>query len=168
MIWWFVQMSWLRHFFSWCGSCAWLSGTWVVFQGAVTTAETHHPPPYCAHIHCLIPINVQQALMNVSGCHFFPQGGIQWHIFASCAFPCQASFCQTAPLLPSVTQEQNITEYWREGSVAPTISPRSAPDVVGQHNKTEGITFRAALIHMLWSARFYVRVYTTFFMLLLC
>ena len=34
---------------------------------------------------------------------------------------------------------------------------------MGQHNKTEGITFRAALIHMLWSARFYVRVYTTFF-----
>jgi len=31
-------------FFSWCDSCAWPSGTWLVFKVAVTTAEraTHH------------------------------------------------------------------------------------------------------------------------------
>ena len=28
-------------------------------------------PPHCADIHCLISINVQHALMNVSGCHHF-------------------------------------------------------------------------------------------------
>ena len=38
---------------------------------AVTTTETHHPPPDCAHIHCLVSINIQQASMNVSGCIFF-------------------------------------------------------------------------------------------------
>ena len=43
----------------------------LVFHVIVTTAETHHPLLHCAHIHCLVSINVQQALMNVSGCHFF-------------------------------------------------------------------------------------------------
>ena len=44
----------------------------------------------CSH-HCLVSINIQQALMNVS--HFFPHGGIQGRIFAPCAFPCQRLFC---------------------------------------------------------------------------
>ena len=37
----------------------------------VATAEMHHLPPHCANIHCLVSINVQQALMNVSDCNFF-------------------------------------------------------------------------------------------------
>ena len=37
------------------------------------TADTLHPPPR-AHIPCLVCINVQQASMNVSGCHFFCMG----------------------------------------------------------------------------------------------
>ena len=37
----------------------------------VTTAEMHHPPPHCAHIHWLVSINVQQVSVNVSGCCFF-------------------------------------------------------------------------------------------------
>ena len=56
---------------SWCDSCAWSSGTWLVFHVAVTTAETRHPPPHCANIHCLVSINVQQASRNVIGCIFF-------------------------------------------------------------------------------------------------
>ena len=36
----------------------------------VTTTEMHHPPPHCAHIHCLISIKVQRALTNASECHF--------------------------------------------------------------------------------------------------
>ena len=31
----------------------------------------HHLLPHCAHIHCLVSRNIQQTLMNVSGCHFF-------------------------------------------------------------------------------------------------
>ena len=58
-------------FISWCDSCAWLSRMWLVFQVTAAAAETHHPPPHCANIHCLVSINVQQALMNVIGCHFF-------------------------------------------------------------------------------------------------
>ena len=63
----FVWMIWL----SWSSFCGvtWLPGTWFVFHIAVTTAETHYPPPHCAHIHWLVSINAQQAL-NFSGCYF--------------------------------------------------------------------------------------------------
>jgi len=37
----------------------------------VTTAETHRALPHCAHIHCLVSINVQQVSVSVSGCHCF-------------------------------------------------------------------------------------------------
>ena len=58
-------------FVSWCDSCAWPSGTWLVFHVAVATDETRHPPPHCANIHCLVSVNVQQASMNVIGDNFF-------------------------------------------------------------------------------------------------
>jgi len=37
----------------------------------VTIAEMHHPSSHCAPSHCLVSINIQQALMNFSGCNFF-------------------------------------------------------------------------------------------------
>ena len=81
---------------------------------------------YCltvSMLHHLDSINIQQVLMNVNGCHFFLHGGIQFHIFASCALPCQTPFCQTVPLLPSVTWHQHVTEYWREGSTSTATPP---------------------------------------------
>ena len=33
--------------------------------------KPHHPPPHCAHIHCLVSRNIQQASMNANGCNFF-------------------------------------------------------------------------------------------------
>ena len=56
-------------------------------------------------------------------------------------------FCQTAPLLPYVAQQQNVTENWQESSTSTVIPPTSVSDVEGQHNKTGGVTFRAAVIH---------------------
>jgi len=58
------------------------------------------------------------------------------------------TICQTAaiPLLPSVTKEQNVMEYWWEGSVSPAIPPTSTSDVMDQHNKVGGTAFRAALV----------------------
>ena len=58
-------------FISRCDSCAWPSETWLVFHIDVATAETRHPPPPCANIHCLVSVNIQQASMNVIGCSFF-------------------------------------------------------------------------------------------------
>ena len=56
---------------SWCDSRAWLSGTWLVIHIAVATAETRHPPPHGANIHCLVTVNIHQASMSVTGCKFF-------------------------------------------------------------------------------------------------
>ena len=86
---------------------------------------------------------------NVDECQwvpFFSHGGIQWHPFSSYAFPCQTPFCQTAPMLPSIMQQQHLMEYWWEGSTFTAIPPPSATDIVGQHNKIGGITFREVLV----------------------
>jgi len=39
--------------------------------------------------------------------------------------------CQTAPLLPSATQQQNAMEYWWEGSTSTAIPQTFTSDVVG-------------------------------------
>ena len=77
---------------------------------------------------------------------FFLHGGIQGHPFTPCTLPCQMLICHTAPLLPSVAQQQNVMEYWWEGSTSAAIPPTSASDVVGQHNKIGDITFGAAFV----------------------
>jgi len=41
---------------------------------AVTTAEMQHWPHHCAHLCCLVSINIQQESVNVNGCHFFNMG----------------------------------------------------------------------------------------------
>jgi len=112
---------------------------------AVATAETSYSLPQCANILCYVTMNIQQASVNVSGYHFIPYIGIHWHTFASYTLPCQMPFCQTALLLPSVAWQQNLTEYWWEGSTSAAIPPISAFDITGQHNKG-GIMFRLALI----------------------
>jgi len=38
--------------------------------------------------------------------------------------------------------------YWWEGSTFTAIPPTSASDVIDQHNKIVGITFRAALLQV--------------------
>ena len=112
---------------------------------AVTAAETHHPLRRCDHIHWLVSINVEQALMNVSGFYFFLCGGIQWHTSASSALPCQTPLCQTAPLLPSVASHQHGMEYWWEGSAPTSVSPTSTFVIVGWHDVRS------------WSRRYYFR-----------
>ena len=70
------------------------------------------------------------------------------------ALECQTPFCQTAPLLPSVTWQQHVIEYWWEGSTSTAIPPTFAFDFVGQHHKIGHITFRSALIiHAQWNTK---------------
>ena len=45
--------------------------TCLVLHVGLASAETHHLPPHCSHIQCLVFIDVQQVLMNVSGYHLF-------------------------------------------------------------------------------------------------
>ena len=90
------------------------------------TAEMHHPPSHWAHIHCLVSLN-----FSIDECQwvtFFAHGGIQFHIRTSYETPLH----QTVPLLPSVTQQQHVMEYWWEGSTSAAVPPTSASNVVGQ------------------------------------
>ena len=70
-------------------------------------------------------------------------------------------FCQTVPLLPSVTQQQDVTEYWWEGSVSTAIPPTSTSDIMGQHNKLGGIFSRAALYSTLLCTVFWFSLIKT-------
>jgi hypothetical protein len=65
---------------------------------------------------------------------------IQLHTFASYTLP-QMPFCQTVPLVSFIAWQENLTEYWWEGATSTAISPTSASDVMGQHNKIGGINF---------------------------
>ena len=60
-----------------------------------------------------------------------------------------STICQNAPLLLSISRQQNVTEYSWEGSTPSATPPTSASDVIAQHNKIEGITFEAALAETL-------------------
>ena len=53
-----------------CCSCQNLHQSWGSTV-TIATAEMQHSLPRCAHSHCLVSINIQQALTNVSGCLFF-------------------------------------------------------------------------------------------------
>jgi len=92
--------------------------------------------------------DLQKRSASIEECQwvlFFPHGVIKWHNISSYTIPHQIQFCQTAPLVPSVTWQQNAMEYWQEDSVSTDIPPISASDVVGQYNKIGGNTFGAAL-----------------------
>jgi len=82
-----------------------------------------------------------------AGAIFFPHGRIQFHTFASSTLLCQEPFCQTVPLLPSVTQQQSVMKYWWEGSTSTAMPPTFTSDTVGQHHKIGGITFGAAVVY---------------------
>jgi len=56
------------------------------------------------------------SINKCQGMPFCLHGGIQRHTFVPYALPRQTPLGQTAPLLPSVTQQQHVTEYWWEGS----------------------------------------------------
>jgi len=114
----------------------------------VTTAGTHHPPPQSAHIH----FGLHKCSASTNKCQwvpFFPQGGIQWHTFASRAHLTSMSdtFLSDCPSAAICHTATNVMEYWWEGSTSTAVPPTSASDVVDWHHKIGGITFRAVLIH---------------------
>lgn len=57
-------------------------------------------------------------------------------------------FCQTAPLQPFAVWQQNVMEYCCKDLACTVIPLTSAYDVVGQHNKVGGITFKATFVHL--------------------
>lgn len=118
---------------------------WLIFHVTVITAEMHDLWPQCAIIQSLVFINVQLMSMNVSGYNIFPHSGIKLRTFASHAFSGQMLFSQIASLLPDIAWQQNVMEYFWEGSTSTAIPPISACDITGQHNEEGGIIFAAVL-----------------------
>ena len=88
--------------------------------------------------------------MSVDTFFFFRMGEFSG-TFALYALPCQTPFYQTAPVLSSVTQQQNVKGYWWEGSTSTAVPPTSATYIMGQYNEIGGIIFRAALVQMNWN-----------------
>ena len=88
---------------------------------------------------CLHPLfGLHQCSASISKCQWVPlflREGIHWHTFASYARPCQTPFCRTAPLLPCVTQQQHVTECWREGSASTAITPTAVSDIISLHKR---------------------------------
>jgi hypothetical protein len=46
--------------------------------------------------------------------------------------------------------QQNLTDYWQEGSTSTAISPTSTSDVMAQHNKIGDFNFEVTLIFMIY------------------
>ena len=106
--------------------------------------STIHPPPHCAHVHWVVSINVQQTLMNVSSCHFFPT----WRnslppLYSICTSMSDTllSDCPSAAICHIATTWHG---NWWEGSTPTAIPPTSVSDTVGQHNKAGGVTLAVA------------------------
>jgi len=139
----------LPYWFSSIHILCWIS---INLQGhheymACLSCQCHHcwdtPPTTSLCSHPLF--GLQQAVKNVTGCHFFQMEEFE-DTFSSYTLP-----CQTAPLLPSVSWQQNVMEYWWEGSTSTTSNATAIPlisssDVVGQHDKIGGVIFGLALI----------------------
>ena len=142
-------------------SCGWTdqdNPCFVVWQLCMAVWNTacishccHHcwntppSPSLCSHL----LFGLHKCSASIDECQwvpFFLHEGMQWHNFAPSTLPCQTSFCQTTPLLPSVTEQQHGMGYWWEGSASTATSPTSASDVMGQHNKIRGITFGEPII----------------------
>jgi len=80
--------------------------------------------PLCSHP--LFGLHKHSASINKCQCvQVFACGESPWCTFTSQALPCQTPFRQTAPLLPSVSQQQHIVEYWWEDSTSTAIPPVS-------------------------------------------
>jgi len=101
--------------------------------------------PSLCYIHCLVSTNVQQALMNINGHHFFFLEEFNDTLVPSIHTSMSDTVLSECPSAAICHTGTNVMGCWWEGSTCAAI-PTSTSNVVGQHHKTEGITFRAALV----------------------
>ena len=97
---------------------------------------------HCAHIHCLVSRNVQQASVNVSGGHFSTWRNSVTHRCFICTSMSDtgltdcpsAAICHTATACKGMLVGRLNLYY---------ISPTSTSDVVGRHSNISGIFFQS-------------------------
>jgi len=88
---------------------------------------------------------------SINGYHFFHKEEFSGTPFLHTHFHVRCHFVglpYAFYLLPSVAQQRNVVGYSWEGSVSTAIPPTSTSDVISQHNRIKGITFRAALVDL--------------------
>ena len=122
----------------------------------VSIAEKHHALPFCAHIHCLVSTFSKHQWMSMGTIFSAWRNSIAYFCFICISMSdAVLSDCSSASIGHRATK---CNKYWQKGSTS-TVKPlTSAPDVMGQHNKTGGVTFRAALI---FKQRGYLMVFAT-------
>ena len=106
------------------------------FTAAIAGVFLGKKLPTQSFFHCLVFILVQQVLMNTNACSFL---SAQRNLLTPPCFihtSMSDAVLLPAPLLPSVTQQQNRMEYWWECSASSAVTPTSTSDVVGQQNKS--------------------------------
>jgi len=89
----------------------------------------------------------QRMSASVNECWCMEEFTARRHSVTHLCFICSSmsdAILSDCPLLPSVTQQQHVMECCWEGSVSSAIT--STSDIVCQHIKIGGITFRAVLI----------------------
>ena len=118
----------------------------LAFHITVATAEMHHLLPHFTDIHCLVSINVQQALMNVSCYSFSTWRNSMPHFCFICTSMSDTtlSHCPSAAICHTATKCNGILV--RRFNLYCHIMT-SASDTMGQHHKIGGVTFRVAFIY---------------------
>jgi hypothetical protein len=106
-------------FISWADSCAGPPRKWPASQITVATVETHHPLSHCAHICCLVSVNVHQALINVSEFNDSPLLCIHFHVrcqFAILPLCC----CRLATTLTNISRNvHSLLPYHQHPPLTP-------------------------------------------------
>jgi len=117
------------------------SRTWVVFHIDIDIAEMHHPLLHCAHTHCLV------SSTRIDECQAQFVFTCKYSVPHLCLIHTSMSdtILSDCPLLPPVTQQQNVTEYWWEGSASSAMPPASTSNC-GPALQNRSITFGEVFI----------------------
>ena len=129
-------------FISWCDSCA-CPECGLSFMLLLPLKK--HITLHLAVLTCTVwsPLNVQQASMNVSGCHFFCMEEFSSTPLLHKHFYVRHHFVRL-PLCCHLSHSNKI--QWSIGSASTAIPPTSTFDIINQHNRIRGSTFRTVLV----------------------
>ena len=116
-------------------------------MATVATDEIHHSLPHCAHIHCLVSINILQVPMNVSEDDFFHLEEFSDTPLILSMSDAIWSDCPSAAIYHRATKCNSILV----GSVTLTaIPPPSASVVISQYDKNRRHYFRSSPHMFTW------------------
>jgi hypothetical protein len=125
--------------------------SWAAWNIACLSHRCRHcwntPPTASLCSHPLFGLRKRSASVLVcKSVHFYPHGGTQRHTSTSSPLLMSDAILSDCPSAAICRTATKLTNYWRKGSTSTAITPASASEVAGQHNKIQGITFGAPLV----------------------